>query len=75
MVQYWTHTTETLNYLADWLEAFHATKHILTTYWTSKATDTVAHACIYDLKMQLKAEPAIEDEERAERGEALSRAQ
>jgi len=75
VVQYRIHTTETLNYLADYLEQFNATEDVFTTYRTSKATDTIAHACMEDLKMQVKAEDAIEDEKRAERGEALSRAQ
>jgi hypothetical protein len=75
VVQYRTHTTETLNYLADYFEEFHATQDVFTTYRTSKATDSIAHARMKDLKMQLKAEHAIEDEERGERGEALSCAQ
>ena len=75
VVQYRTHTTETPNYLADYVEEFHATKDIFTAYWTSKATDTISHACMKNQNMQLKAEHAIEDEERAERREALSRAQ
>jgi hypothetical protein len=41
----------------------------------SKATDNITHARMTDLKMQLKAEQGIEDEERAERGEDLSHAQ
>jgi len=41
----------------------------------SKATDTIAHACMKDLKKELKAEHAIDDEERAKCGEALSSAQ
>ena len=75
VVQYRTHTTETLNYLADCLEEFHATKDVFTAYWTSKATDTIAHPRMKNLKIQLKGKHPIEDEERAERGEALSRAQ
>jgi len=75
VVQYRSHTTETLNYLADYLEEFHATEDIITTYRTSKATDSIAHARTRDLKMQLKAKHAIQEEERAERGEALSGAQ
>jgi tRNA nucleotidyltransferase/poly(A) polymerase len=75
VVQYRTHTTETLNYLADYLEEFHATKDVFTTYQMSKATDSIAHARMKDLKMQLKAEHAIEDEETGEWGQALSHAQ
>ena len=75
VVSYRTHTTEALNYLADYLEEFHATQDIFTAYRTSKATDTIGHARMKDLMMKLKAEHAIEDEERAERGEALSCAQ
>jgi len=74
VVQYRTHTTKTLNYLADYLQEFQATKDVFTTYRTSKATDSIAHARMKDLKMQLNAEHAIEDEKRAKRGEALSRA-
>jgi len=75
VVQYRTHTTETLHYLADYLYDLHVTKDDYTPYRTSKATDSIAHAHMKDLKMQLKAEHAIEDEESSERGEALSRAQ
>jgi len=75
VVEYQTHPTETLNYLADFLEEFHATKDVFTAYQTSKATDSIAFARRKDLKMQLNAKHAIEDEERAESGEALSRAQ
>ena len=75
LVHYRTHTTGTLNYLADCLEKFHATKDIFTTCWTEKRTESIAHVCMKDLKMQLEAEHAIEDEERAKRGKALSRAQ
>jgi len=75
VVQYRTHPTATLNYLADYFEEFHATKDVFTAYHTSKATDSIAFARRKDLKMQLKAKHAIEDEERAESGEALSRAQ
>jgi len=35
-------------------------------------TDSIAHACMKDLTMQLKAEPAIEDEETAEHSNAIS---
>ena len=75
VVQCRTHTTETLNYLADYLEEFHATKDVFTAYRTSKATETIAHADMKDLKMQLMAEHAIDDGERAELGEAISCAQ
>jgi len=75
VVKYRTDKTETLNYPADHLEELHATKDVFTANRTSKATDTIAHARMKDLKMQLKAEHAIEDEKRAERGESLSRAQ
>ena len=73
VVQYRTHTTETLNCLADYLEEFHPTEYVFTTYRTSKATDSIAHECMKDLKIQLKAEHAIKDEEKGECGEALSR--
>jgi len=72
VVQSRTNTTETLYYLADYLEESHATNDVFTAYRTSKATDTIAHARMKNLKMQLMAEHAIEDEERAERGEPLS---
>ena len=62
MVQYRTHTTETLSYLADYFEEFHATKNVFTTYRRSKATDSIAHARMKDLRIQLKAEHAVEDE-------------
>jgi hypothetical protein len=75
VVQYRTHTTETLNYVPDYLEEFHGSKDVFTTYRTSKATDSLAHAQMKNLKLKLKAERAIEDEERAERVEALSHAQ
>jgi hypothetical protein len=75
VVQYQTHTTETLNYLPDYFQEFHATKDIFTTYQTSKATDSIAHAHMTDLTMPLKAEHAIEDEKRAEHRETLSCAQ
>ena len=72
MVQYRTHTTETVHYLADYLDGFHATKDAFTTYRTSKATDSIAHAHMKDLKMQHEAKPAIADEERAKCREGLS---
>jgi len=72
VIQYRTHTTETLNYLADYLEEFHVTKHVFTAYRRSKATDGIAHAHTNDKKMQLKAEYAIEDEEGAKPGGDLS---
>jgi len=75
VVQYRTHTTETLNYLADYSEAFYATKDIFTTYRTSKATDSITYARMNDQKIQLKAKHAIEDKERAKRGDPLFRAQ
>jgi len=75
VVQYQTHTTETLNYLADYLKEFNATEDVFTTYRTSKATDSIPDACMEDMKLEPKAQHAIEDEERAQHGEALSRAQ
>jgi len=75
VVQYRTHPTETLNYLVDYLQECNATKNVFTTYQTSNTTDSIAHACMKNLKMQLKAEHAIEHEERAARGEPPSHAQ
>jgi len=43
----------------DYVEEFRATKDIITTYQTTTATDSVAHACMRDLKMQLKAKHAL----------------
>jgi hypothetical protein len=59
----------------DYSEEFHATNEVFTTYRRSKATDSIAHAHMKHPKMKLKAEHAIEDDERAECGEAHSRAQ
>ena len=75
MVQSRTHTTEALKDQADYLEQFHATQDVFTTYWRSRATDSIAHARVKDRTMQLKFEHPIEDEDRAEHGEALSSAQ
>lgn len=72
MVQYRTHTTKTLNYPSYYLEELRGTKDVFTTYWTSLDTDSIAHACMKDLTMQLKAEPAIEDEETAEHSNSIS---
>jgi hypothetical protein len=44
---------ETLNNLADYLEELHATKDVFTTYWMSKATDSITNMHKKDLKMQL----------------------
>ena len=75
MVQCQIHATETLNYLADYLEIFHATKVVFTTCRTSTATDSIAHVRVKDQIMQLKVEHMIEDEERAAHGEAFSHSQ
>ena len=75
VVQYRTHATETLNHLVDNLEEFQSTMAVFTTYRTSKATYSISFGHIKDLKMQLKANHAIEDEERAECREARSCAQ
>jgi hypothetical protein len=53
VVQYRTHTMETLNNLADYLEELHATKDVFTTYWMSKATDSITNTHKKDMKMQL----------------------
>jgi len=52
VVKYETHTTDTLYYLPVFVEECHATKNVFTTYRTSKATDSIAHACMKYLKMQ-----------------------
>jgi hypothetical protein len=75
MKLYQTRTTETLNDVTDSLGEFQGTQDIFTTYLTSKATGSIAHVCMKDLKMQLKAEHDIKDEERTQCGEALSCAQ
>ena len=66
MVQYRTRPTKTLNYLVYYIENFQATMDIVTTDWKSEATDSIAHPHMKDLKMQLKAERAIKDEERVQ---------
>lgn len=75
VLQYRTHTTKTLNYLADYSQEMHATKDIFTTYRTSNATDHITDAHNKDLKMQLQAEHTIEDEDRPECGDAVSHPQ
>jgi len=75
VVQYRSHTTETLHYLADHLEEFRATKDVFTIYWSLKTIDSITHAQMKDLKMQPKAEHAIWNEDWSKHGDALSRAQ
>jgi len=75
LVQYRTHTTKTLNSLADYLEEFYSSKDVFTTYQTLKATGSIAHARMKDPKMQLVAKHAFEDEDQAQCREALSRVQ
>jgi hypothetical protein len=74
VVQYRTHTTKTLHYLADYLEEFESTKDVFATYQTSKTTDSIAHACMKDLNLQCKSEHTNQDEDWAERREAVSQA-
>jgi hypothetical protein len=61
VAQYGTHTTKTLHYLAGYLDQLNTTKVIFTTSQTSKAIDSIAHACMKDLKMQFQATHGIKD--------------
>jgi len=74
VVQYRTHPTETPNCPAYNLDEFNATKDVFTTYWTSKATESIAHARIADRLVQCKAEHSVKDEKRAEPRDTLSSA-
>lgn len=56
----------TQNYIAEYSENFHTTTEVISTYQTSKATDSITHTGMKDLTMKLKAKQAIENEERAE---------
>jgi len=60
VVQYSTPTTETLHYLAIYLESFHSTKNSLTSYRMSKDTQSIANVRMKDLKVQLKDKHAID---------------
>jgi len=62
VVQYGTHTTGTLNYLADCVEELHPTKHVSTTFWLSKATESIVVVHVKHLKMQPNAEQMIKYE-------------
>jgi len=45
VLQYQPHTTETLNYLVDYIYQFHRKKDIFTAYMMSKFTDNNSQAC------------------------------
>jgi len=75
VLQDWTLTTETFNHLAECFVEFDPTRDVFTTYQMSKATDSIAHSHMNDLKMQLKADHALQYVERAKHGESPPSAQ
>jgi hypothetical protein len=70
--QYRIQTTETLNYLAHYLEEFHATKDDFKAFRKSKTTVAAAQACRSALQKQLIAQHANDNKENAECGVSFS---
>jgi len=75
VVSYQTHTTKILKHFTDYLYWFRLAEDIFTTYQMSKATDSIAHEWMKDLKRPFIAEHTVYGEEWAEYGEVVSGAQ
>jgi len=68
----YTYATESLSYVANYFVWIDATMDVFTNYRTSMATDSIAHACMMVIKLHLKAEHPIEDNEIADLRNAVS---